>query len=193
MTEPTSDAFAPLVEIFTAAAHAEFAAHVAARAPLLVAGEIDVIGTAADDALRTKARLKLNRVLLLELHAAQRAGELTTDGDDWRFIQFIDHASRTEFEAHLDRCYPPLRPRLQRALAQQRAAIEALLDRLIADRAALHSLLGRPTGRLTALGFGQGDLHDGGRTVAQVTFEGGTVMYKPRSLRIDAVLDAFLR
>jgi type 2 lantibiotic biosynthesis protein LanM len=45
---------------------------------------------------------------------------------------------------------------------------------------------------LTGLSLGQGDLHAGGQTVARLSLEGGEVMYKPRSLRVDKTLDAFL-
>lgn len=193
MTEPTpDDAFAPIIESFTGEARAAFAGRLAAHAPALDAAETAVVRAAADEALRANARLKLNRVLLLELHAAKRAGELTADDDAARFAQFVAQALQPEFAAHIDRRYPPLRGRLQRALDRQRVSLEALLDRLVADRGALAALLGRPAGRLTALHLGQGDLHDGGQTVARVTFEGGDVMYKPRSLRIDAALDTFL-
>lgn len=190
MTEPTHDAFAPIVEGFTLQARAAFAARLGACA--LDAAEAQIVRAAADDALNANARLKISRVLLLELHAAKRAGELTAGDDAAQFAQFVARAAAPEFAAHLDRRYPPLRERLHCALDRQRASLDALLDRLVADREALSALLHRPAGRLTALGLGQGDLHDGGQTVARVTFEGGDVMYKPRSLRIDAALDAFL-
>lgn len=40
--------------------------------------------------------------------------------------------------------------------------------------------------------FGQGDLHGGGQSVARLSLESGEVIYKPRSLRIDRVLETFL-
>ena len=146
----------------------------------------------AEEALNLSASLKLNRVLLLELHAAQRAGELTAADDAGRFAQFVEHSLRPQFIEHLNRRYPPLLERLSRSLEAQRGAMEALVARFIADRAELAGLLGRPAGRLTALSLGQGDLHAGGQSVARLSLEGGEVIYKPRSLRIDRVLETFL-
>lgn len=190
-TDPP-DAFIRIVEHFTADSRAAFADRLAALSSRLDPGEEGVVRAAAEEALRANARLKLNRVLLLELHAAARTGELAAEDDAGRFAEFVELALRPEFAEHLDRRYPPLRGRLRRALDQQRAAIETLLARFVADRDELPPLLGRPAGRLLALGLSQGDLHAGGQAVARLTLEGGTAMYKPRSLRVDIALDAFL-
>lgn len=193
MSEPNApDAFIRIIDHFTAPSRSAFSARLDDFVPGLSPGESALIQAVADEALRHNARLKLNRVLLLELHAAARAGELTATTDAARFSQFVERSLRPEFAEHLDRRYPPLLRRLRRAVDQQRGAIEALVMRFIADRDALALLLGRPAGCLTGLSLGQGDLHAGGHTVARLTFEGGAVMYKPRSLRIDAALDSFL-
>lgn len=186
------DAFARIIDHFTASSRTALAARLASLSAALTDDEAALIQATADDALRNNARLKLNRVLLLELHAAKRAGELSAEDDAGRFAEFVERAVQPRFAEHLDRRYPPLRERLQCALDRQRKAIEALAERLLADRDQLAPLLGNTAGRLTALSLGQGDLHDGGQTVARLTLEGGTVMYKPRSLRVDAVLDGFL-
>ncbi len=186
------DAFNRIVERFTAQVRATFAEGLAAFSSRLDDGETELVRAAAEEALQASARLKLNRVLLLELHAAARTGELTAEDDAGRFAEFVEHALRPAFLEHLDRRYPNLRERLLRSLDRQRTAIEALVARFIADRAQLEQLPGHPTGRLVALGLGQGDLHAGGQAVARLTLEGGTLMYKPRSLRIDIALDAFL-
>ncbi|WP_242109963.1 type 2 lanthipeptide synthetase LanM family protein [Luteimonas aquatica] len=193
MSETESpDAFGRIIDHVTAASRAACAAQLALLAPRLAPEEAALILEAAEDALRGNARLKLNRVLLLELHAAQRAGELTAPDEAGRFAQFVERAVQPAFAAHLDRRYPPLRERLALALDRQRGAIGALAERFADDRDLLEPLLGAPAGRLLALSLGQGDLHDGGQTVARLTLQGGTVMYKPRSLRVDATLDAFL-
>lgn len=193
MVEITApEGFAPVIEHFTAAACETFALHLAEFSSTIDADEARLFRTTAEEFLRGNARLKLNRVLLLELHAAKRAGELTAADDAGRFAQFVARAMQPGFAESLDCLYPPLRPRLQRMLDQQRGAIETLLARLVADRERLAELLGRPPGRLIGLTLGQGDPHAGGQTVARLVFDGGTVMYKPRSLHIDATLDAFL-
>jgi type 2 lantibiotic biosynthesis protein LanM len=186
------EGFRPIIEHFTAAAREEFAAKLAEFCSDIDAEESQLIHSAAGQALYANARLKLNRVLLVELHAAKHEGELTAEDEAGRFGQFVDKALRDEFVDHLRRRYPPLIPRLQRTLSQQRGAIEALVARLVADRAAFTDLLGRAPGRLIGIALDQGDLHAGGQAVVRLTFEAGQVMYKPRSLHIDAVLDGFL-
>jgi type 2 lantibiotic biosynthesis protein LanM len=192
MTETkTHDPFAPIIDHFTASVRATCADRLT-RLPGLDAGEVELICKTADVSLRSSARLKLNRVLLLELHAAKRSDLLTAEEDADRHDQFIEYALQPEFAEHLDQRYPSLRRRLRRALDQQARATETLAVRLAADRALLAHFFGRPPGRLTALAMGQGDLHGGGHTVARLSLESGEVMYKPRSLRIDVALDAFL-
>ncbi|WP_430390346.1 type 2 lanthipeptide synthetase LanM family protein [Dyella sp. 20L07] len=188
----TSKTFARIIEHFTAPTRTSFESFLLGQSPGLDAAEAILIRTAIESALNDSARLKLSRVLLLELHAAQRVGELTADDDDERFDQFIEIALRPDFAEHLNRRYPALLKRLSRALDLQRRATEALVTRLVNDRTILASLLGQPAGKLKALSIGQGDLHAGGQTVARLSFEHGDVMYKPRSLRVDIALERFL-
>ncbi|MBW8808617.1 MAG: type 2 lantipeptide synthetase LanM family protein [Lysobacter sp.] len=193
MSETVStDAFARIIDHFAAPARATFTARLATLSTQLSPAETALIQAAADEALYNNTRLKLNRVLLLELHAARRAGELTAHDDAGQFAQFVEHCLLPAFTDHLDRRYPPLRARLQRALEQQRQAIERLVERFVADRDLLAPLLGGPAGELTGFSLGQGDLHDGGQTVAKLSVHGGAIMYKPRSLRVDAALEHFL-
>jgi type 2 lantibiotic biosynthesis protein LanM len=187
----TPDAFAPIIEHFTVSARTAFAERLALL-PGLDADEVLLIRETSDESLRLNARLKLNRVLLLELHAANRSGQLDAEKDADRHNQFVEYALQPEFADHLDRRYPSLNRRLQRSLDQQAMAIESLAARFAVDRAILARFFDRPPGRLTALAMGQGDLHAGGHTVARLSLEGGEVMYKPRSLRIDMALDTFL-
>ncbi|ALN88090.1 type 2 lantibiotic biosynthesis LanM family protein [Lysobacter capsici] len=186
------EGFGPIIDHFTAAARDAFDTRLAALSAGIDARESELIRAALAQALYENARLKLNRVLLLELHAAKLGGELTAEDEAGRFAQFVAKALSPQFAELLQHRYPPLRERLRRALDQQCAAIETLVARLIADRPALAEFMGAAPGRLIKLSLGQGDLHEGGQTVARLTFEAGQVMYKPRSLRIDAVFDAFL-
>ncbi|WMJ69302.1 type 2 lanthipeptide synthetase LanM family protein [Stenotrophomonas sp. 24(2023)] len=155
--------------------------------------EIERIDGEARQALLANAQLKLNRVLLLELHAAVRCGQIDAAADAaTQHAQFEALATHADFQVHLRARYPVLQARLERMLDGQCEAIIELAARIGSDRPRLAALLGRPAGHLQQLALGRGDLHAGGRTVARVHFDGGTVMYKPRSLRIDHVLDALL-
>jgi len=160
--------------------------------PGLSGDESAILAREAHQALRDNAERKLNRILLLELHAAKLSGQLTAPDESGKFAQFLELAKQDAFKDTLRRRYPVLEARLDRALGQQSQAILSLAKRIVVDRDALASLLGQPAGALHAARLGQGDVHDGGQSVAQLAFDGGKVMYKPRSVRVDQALETFL-
>lgn len=188
-----ADAFARIHHHFAASSCSTFEARLSEIGHLLSPEETSIFRSTANEALYKSTRLRLSRVLLLELHAARLAGALDADNETAQFEQFVENALQPAFAEHLDRRYPPLRARLETLLANQANAIHLLASRFAADREELVKLLGLPAGRLISVALGQGDLHAGGQTVARLTIDGGTVMYKPRSLRVDETLDAFLR
>jgi type 2 lantibiotic biosynthesis protein LanM len=193
MTTPTAaDAFSRIVHHLLAGYHAEGNAQLQALAPMVWPEEIALLQAEAYAALHNNAQLKLNRLLLLELHAALRSGQLGARDSAQSLEPFEAWATSPAFLPHLAQRYPALQARLDTLLRAQTGAIVELATRVGEDRAALSALLGAPAGQLISISLGKGDTHGGGRTVARLSFEGGTVMYKPRSLRIDAVLDAFL-
>ncbi|MCF7752579.1 type 2 lantipeptide synthetase LanM family protein [Bacillus subtilis subsp. subtilis] len=186
------DCFALVINHITAEQRSALSQRLHQLGPGLSTGEIALIFAQAEAALLEHAHLKLNRLLLLELHAAVRSGAITGADSAAQFAQFVQLATHPEFATHLDQRYPALRPRLRQMLAAQCDAVHELAMRIAADRHALQALLGHPAGALVGVSLGKGDLHSQGRTVARLAFEGGNVMYKPRSLRIDATLDDFL-
>ncbi|MFE0701685.1 type 2 lanthipeptide synthetase LanM family protein, partial [Streptomyces sp. NPDC058872] len=158
----------------------------------LAADERTVLREATREALGRTLQLRLNRVLLLELRAASLAGELSGADPVARWDAFLRRASAPEHTETLHQRYPALRGR---AFASGRLLIAGTLElgrRLVADREALAGLLGEDPGPLRALELARGDTHHGGRAVARVLFEAGSVMYKPRPVEVDAALRAFV-
>ncbi len=192
MTASAMNSFSRIVRHYVAPVSTGCAARLQILGPALSAGEIDLLQAQAHTALLENAQLKLNRLLLLELHAAVRAGQVSSTDPADQLQQFVALATSTAFADHLRQRYPALMPRFDAMQQAHATAIVELATHIGEDRAQLEALVGQPAGLLTGLSLGKGDLHGGGRTVAKVSFEGGTVMYKPRSLRIDAVLDHFL-
>ncbi|CAM3116071.1 type 2 lantipeptide synthetase LanM [Corallococcus sp. ZKHCc1 1396] len=158
----------------------------------LAPSEREAVDSAAREALGFSAQLKLNRVLLLELHAAGLEGRLDAPDSPGRWAQFLDHACTPGFHAHLRERYPTLLTRLSTVGRLQTQAVQRLVDRFVVDRDALGTLPGRPRGALTRLRLGQGDAHRGGQTVALLELEDGTVLYKPRCMRVDRALEELL-
>lgn len=186
----SQNAFAPVINVVIADIRRRLAESIAGEHRLRDS-ERGHIAATADHALRENAARKLNRVLLLELHAAKLSHELP-EGEQEGFEAFVERATTASFLEAIQGRYPALLPRLNRALGQQCDAVTTLLDRLANDRDALSVFAGTELGELMALDLGEGDVHEGGQAVARLSFAGGTVMYKPRSLRVDAALDDFL-
>ncbi|RKI53105.1 type 2 lantipeptide synthetase LanM, partial [Corallococcus sp. AB049A] len=123
----------------------------------LSSAERDVVEAAAREMLGFSAQLKLNRVLLLELHAASLEGRLDAADSPGRWAQFLDHACSSRFHEHLRGRYPPLLDRLGTLGRLQTQAVLRLTERFVADRESLPELPGRPRGALRRLRLGEGD------------------------------------
>ena len=158
----------------------------------LAAGEREVVSEGARRWLSGAVGARLQRLLLVELRAASLGGALAGAGPEERWAEFMDTAATPGFRAGLAERYPGLRGRLDAGARNWVAAVAALSERLGADRSALRGLADGELGELRGLGLGLGDPHRGGHTVARLDFAGGSVMYKPRPMEVDAALDAVL-
>ncbi len=141
-------------------------------------------------------RRKVSRLLAVELDLAGAGGTLTTGTAEARWTEFLDRASQPSFWNSLAVHYPTLPTRLRTVVSRRCAAGLELARRFCADRAEVGELAGAAGGGLVAVEFGQGDSHRCGRSVARLGLDAadgtGQVMYKPRSLAVDAALRRFL-
>ena len=161
--------------------------------PGLGAGEREAVLAATRASLTTVLHAKLGRLLLLELNAARISGRLGEDGSaEQRWQRFIELASQLEFWDGLGAHYPTLLPRVRRIVDNRCRASLSFARRWSEDRAHLAGLCAGEPGELQSLRFGAGDSHCEGLTVAIVDCQGGSLVYKPRSLAIDAALYGFL-
>lgn len=160
--------------------------------PGLSAKERDVVIEATSQALEGQLHRKLVRVLLVELSNARGKGLLKGATPEERWQDFIGISSTPEFWDALNVPYPTMRARIDRITQNMLASSRALAKRWAADRDAIATLLDCPIGELTAVGFGAGDTHRGGQTVAILSCDGGMVVYKPRPVAVDAALRNFI-
>lgn len=152
---------------------------------------------AADVARATTARLVplAARTLVAELHRHSADGLLRGADGGQRFHDFVRRLSAPDPLADLLAAYPVLARLLADAASRLAAGTVELLDRLRADRAAVADALldGRDPGRLDRLDLDRGDPHDGGRTVAVLSFASGDrLVYKPRDVSGHTTLSRFL-
>lgn len=160
--------------------------------PGLAAAEREAVRAATAAALNDVLRRKVTRVLVLEVNAARLAGRLTATDPAGRWHQWLDAATGDGFWDSVARRYPTLADRVGRLIAARCAAALEFAGRFAADRTAVTRLL--PPGEvvLDTLSFGAGDSHRGGRTVAIAQCATGRLVYKPRSVRVDAALGRLL-
>ncbi|MEO7324386.1 MAG: type 2 lanthipeptide synthetase LanM family protein [Dokdonella sp.] len=144
------------------------------------------------ESLHAFLHAKLTRLLLLELNAARVTQRLKGADASRRWREFIDLSSQREFWDELGEHYPSLQQRIDCAVSNRCDASLLLAQRWANDRTSLEPLCGRPAGELQDLSFGAGDSHLGGLTVALVRCEGGRIVYKPRSMAVDSVLQDFI-
>ncbi|MBN6033677.1 type 2 lanthipeptide synthetase LanM family protein [Amycolatopsis sp. 195334CR] len=127
------------------------------------------------------------RTMVLELNVARVEERLRGETAEDRFAHFIGMMGRPETQAALWQEYPVLLRMVHDELTAWSTSRHEFVQRLVADFEELPALLpGHPEpGAVLEVGFGAGDRHRGGRTVAIVRFDHGRVVYKPRSLAVD--------
>jgi len=154
--------------------------------------EYEILLNATGESLKHVIHAKLSRLLLLELNAARVTGRLKGFDSAERWNHFIELSSETGFWEEVSNQYPPVLARVARIVHNRCAASFRFALRWASDRASLFNLLGDAPGELEELSFGAGDSHCSGQTVAHVRCDGGAIVYKPRSMAVDAALHDFV-
>lgn len=129
----------------------------------------------------------LTKAAVLELNVARLEERIAGEAPEERFASFVELLRRPGEALRLLRTYPVLaRQLVVRAEHWLEAHVE-LLRRLADDWEELRSIFGlqEAPGLLVEVTSGAGDRHEGGRTVAILTFASGwRVVYKPRPMGI---------
>jgi type 2 lantibiotic biosynthesis protein LanM len=128
----------------------------------------------------------VSRVLLVELNAARLTGRQRAADPAARWDEFIDGCASIDYWHSLRGTYPTMLDRLRQVLDNRGTALLACARRFAEDRVLLPG-----DGELTGFRIG-GDSHLGGATVNLLRRGPTTIVYKPRSLTVDAALAAVL-
>ena len=156
------------------------------------ASERDAIHAAVATSLTEAVWRRVSRVVLLELNAARLTGTLSAPDPAARWREWVDRLSGPGGWPAVAAHYPALLPRLRTMIAHRCTAGLRFAHRFGADRALLSGLLPTAPGELCAVELGAGDSHRGGQSVTVARVAAGQVVYKPRSVSVDAVLGGFL-
>jgi len=155
-------------------------------------GECATILAATQESLYGVLHAKLSRVLLLELNAARVTGRLGGEDGSQRWEQFLQLSSQQNFWDELAEHYPSMRARIDCIVSNRCTASLHFAQRWATDHTSLAPLGIHAPGELLEVNFGAGDSHRGGLTVALLRCTGGQVVYKPRSVAVDAALTHFI-
>jgi type 2 lantibiotic biosynthesis protein LanM len=137
----------------------------------------------------------LNRTMVLELHLARQQGNLAGETPEARFRSFIQQLKQPDIAWNTLKKYPVLSRQIIQTLDQWVDNSLLFLQRLCADWPLICTELspGRAPGQLVRLESGMGDYHRNGQSVCIATFSSGfQVVYKPRSLALEAHLQTWL-
>lgn len=130
------------------------------------------------------------RVLVMEMRLANLQGLLKGESSEERFSYFISQLYKKSYSFELLRQYPVMARQLVTYTQHWIETHLEFLERLCADFALLQTSFAsdnQPLGKLTELKTELSDKHRNGRTVMIATFSSGTsIVYKPKSLTIDA-------
>lgn len=145
---------------------------------------------AADKLLRL-----IMKVMVLELNVARVRGELGGDTPDQRFASFLERVHDRRFTGAVLEEYATLTRQVSVRLAQWLVFWLDFVKHYVEDYDALQARFapGGELGLLRSFAPGAGDLHRGGRSVGIATFDSGVrIVYKPKSLAVDAHFQDFL-
>jgi len=133
------------------------------------------------------------RVMSLELNIARLQGELTGDTPGERFSAFVGRFTELDEIRRLLAKYPVLGRLLATKVRYWVDATTEAMHRYVADRAALHSLIGADPGKVVTVRSTGSDPHRRGRRAFVFAFTDGTrVVYKSRSLAVDERFQEFV-
>jgi type 2 lantibiotic biosynthesis protein LanM len=134
------------------------------------------------------------RTIALEVRRRAAAGELAGATPEARYRSFAASLGTPDGLLALVERYPVLGRHAATLTDQLAGSLGELAERTEREHRALEAWLGRELALpVTDLALGLSDPHAGGRTVARLRFACGTVLiYKPRSLAVDAAFARFV-
>lgn len=137
----------------------------------------------------------IGRTMVLELNIARQQGILSGSSPEERYRDFIDCLEDGEFALDVLRDYPALARLMVGRIHQWVEFTLEFIDHLCSDWPAISQIIfpGRAIGELIDFRAGNGDRHNGGRSVVIGTFASGDrIVYKPRSLAVDGHVQRLL-
>ncbi len=133
------------------------------------------------------------KTMVFELHLAKKAGFLTEETPEKRFLEYIGMYESKVCCLEVLNSYPVMARLIVNICHQWIESSFEMVHRLYLDKEAIHHCYGLDVNSLISIEVAKGDYHNGGRSVASVSFEGAkSIVYKPRSLLSDVLFEELL-
>jgi len=135
-----------------------------------------------------------HKTLMLEINYLRTEGGLAGHTPEERYSVYVEqYLNRESYRHALLREYPVLFRLLAEKTRDVKRFIHETVSRSFADSAVLSRQFGIRETAIARLELGQGDSHKQGRAVAIIRYGcGGTIVYKPRDMRIDETFQQLL-
>ncbi|HSS77278.1 MAG TPA: type 2 lanthipeptide synthetase LanM family protein [Thermoanaerobaculia bacterium] len=177
-------------------------ARVLARLRQIVAGapgilDPEAVAAALLATLIRRLRWASERALALELQVSRLEGKLHGETPEERFQSFVETLRQMSAGLEILRRYPVLARNACRQAEQWVETSLEMMARFAADQREISRCFGldggAAPGPVVAVQTGLSDRHDGGRSVAILTFASGLrIVYKPKSLAVDRHLQILI-
>lgn len=127
------------------------------------------------------------KTLIYDIQECDANNLLMGNTSDERYIYYNEKYSvDLNHIEELEERYPTLFWLIDVTIENQISYLEEILEHVKENYAEIQKLVGlKEIGRIHKLHFGLGDAHNQGRTVVQIDFENGNIIYKPRSLDLE--------
>lgn len=127
------------------------------------------------------------RTLVRELHQYKENGKLFGETKEERFQYFENISSQPEFKKDLFITYPLLEELINKYIRGTAVYIVSIFNNYEKDKNQLQKYYKCSLGDIKDLSLGQGDTHNGGKSVAIIYFENCKLLYKPHDLVGDTI------
>lgn len=143
--------------------------------------------------LRRRLASFINPTFVLEANLFRLKNSDSISDAEIRFRVFIDSFNVKENQKHFWNKYPALWRLISTVARNSVDACQETLQRVARDRNDLEkTLLINKKSKLRSINWGTGDAHCGGRVVALLHFEEGSLVYKPKDMTADKAYNDFV-
>lgn len=133
------------------------------------------------------------RTLIYEMHVYKINGKLCGENAEERFCSFEKITETAEFKEYIQNKYPVLLTKMNELVSNTCDYVHEIYENFESDKNLLNEKIAVNIDKIENISIGEGDTHNGGKSIAIVYTNIGKIIYKPHSLACDYAFDRLLR